>query len=224
MPSSSVDAETKSRLLATVMMPNHQMKIEQMGLVFTLPSYDHIELVKDGNNTNLCLENAQDYIDLVLHSTFYDCINLQMQAFKKGFNSVMPLDSVRSFQIEEIETMVCGEVCNEEDWKDISKLQSEIQPDHGFTRQSRCYNDFLKFIVNMEPELRPKFIQWMTGCKRLPRGGFGSLANGVSVNRVAEHSLNGISPDDKCPSVNTCLHYLKFPEYSSYEVLKHKFE
>ena len=58
----------------------------------------------------------------------------------------------------------------------------------------------------------------------MPRGGFGSLANGVSVNRVAEHSLNGISPDDKCPSVNTCLHYLKFPEYSSYEVLKHKFE
>ena len=58
MPSSSVDAETKSRLLATVMMPNHQMKIEQMGLVFTLPSYDHIELVKDGNNTNLSLENA----------------------------------------------------------------------------------------------------------------------------------------------------------------------
>jgi len=38
----------------------------------------------------------------------------------------MPLDSVRSFQIEEIETMVCGEVCNEEDWKDVSKLQSEI--------------------------------------------------------------------------------------------------
>lgn len=72
--------------------------------------------------------------------------------------------------------------------------------------------------------MRPKFIQWMTGSKRLPRGGFGSLKNPVSINRVAEHTLRGVTPDEKCPSVNTCHHYLKFPEYSSYEILKHKFE
>lgn len=75
----------------------------------------------------------------------------------------------------------------------------------------------------MEPEFRPKFISWLTGCKRLPKGGFGSLEHQVSINKVSDHTLS-CAPDEKCPSVNTCLHYVKFPEYSSYEVLKWKFE
>ena len=75
----------------------------------------------------------------------------------------------------------------------------------------------------MQPEFRPKFIQWLTGSKRLPKGGFNGLENQVSVNRVADSSIQG-SPDEKCPSVNTCLHYVKFPGYSSYEVLQRKFE
>ena len=40
---------------------------------------------------------------------------------------------------------------------------------------------------------------------------------------MAEHTLNAL-PDQVLPSVNTCLHYVKFPEYSSYDVLKKKFE
>ena len=76
----------------------------------------------------------------------------------------------------------------------------------------------------MEPDFRPKFIQWLTGSKRLPKGGFGNLENQVSINRIADHTLRDVSPDEKCPSVNTCHHYVKFPEYSSYEILKHKFE
>lgn len=72
--------------------------------------------------------------------------------------------------------------------------------------------------------MRPKFIKWLTGCKRLPLGGFSGLENQVSINRVADSTLHTISADDKLPSVNTCLHYVKFPDYSSYEVLKSKFE
>ena len=126
----------------------------------------------------LTLENVQEYIDMVLHSTFYDCVNLQIQAFKKGFNSVLPMDSIRTFSTkDEIETMICGQMADDADWKDINKLQQAIKPDHGFNTQSRCYNDFLRFIVEMEPDFRPKFIQWLTGSRRLPKGGFGNLEN-----------------------------------------------
>ena len=135
------------------------------------------------------------------------------------------MDSIRTFSTkDEIELMICGQQMDESEWKDIGNLQKAIKPDHGFTNESRSYNDFLRFIVEMEPDFRPKFIQWLTGSKRLPKGGFGNLEHPVSVNRVAEHVLNGIRADDKCPSVNTCVHYVKFPDYSSYEVLKHKFE
>ena len=112
----------------------------------------------------------------------------------------------------------------ESEWKDLAKLKKAIKADHGFNSDSQSYNDFLRFIVEMEPEFRPKFIQWLTGCKRLPKGGFSSLENQVSVNRVADHVLRGVSPDEQFPSVNTCLHYVKFPAYSNYEILKQKFE
>jgi E3 ubiquitin-protein ligase TRIP12 len=90
---------------------------------FTLPNYDSIELIRDGKNTQLSLDNVQEYIDLVLHSIFYDCINLQLQAFKKGFSSVLPLDSIRTFSTrEEIEMMICGEATDDPEWKDFGKL------------------------------------------------------------------------------------------------------
>ena len=218
------DSETKSRLIEGIRTASGTT-LEDLSFYFTLPAYDTIELQADGANTLLTLDNVQEYIDLVLHSTFYECIQLQLQAFKKGFNSILPLDSIRTFNTKlEVENMICGQNSDDADWKDIGKLQKAIKPDHGFTTQSRCYNDFLRFIIEMEPDFRPKFIQWLTGSKRLPKGGFGNLENQVSINRIADHTLRDVSPDEKCPSVNTCHHYVKFPEYSSYEILKHKFE
>lgn len=134
-------------------------RLEDIGLYFTLPGYDEIELVRDGANTQVTLDNVQEYIDLVLHSAFYDCVSLQIQAFKKGFNFVMPIDALRSFSTKsEIEAMVCGDVMNDTEWQDVAKLQEAIKADHGYTAKSRCYKDFLRFIAEMEPALRPKFI------------------------------------------------------------------
>lgn len=96
---------------------------------------------------------------MVLHCTFNECVLLQIQAFKKGFNSIMPIDSIRSFSTKgEIEDMICGEMMDEQEWKDLGKLKMGIKPDHGYNSESRAYNDFLRFIVEMEKSFRPKFI------------------------------------------------------------------
>ena len=118
----SCDQETKNRHLEGIRTASGT-KLDSLCFFFTLPGYDSIELVRDGKNTQLSLDNVQEYIDLVLHSLFYDCVNLQLQAFKKGFNTVLPLDSIRTFSTrEEIEMMICGEYTNDTDWKDIGKL------------------------------------------------------------------------------------------------------
>jgi len=54
-------------------------------------------LVKDGKTTQVTLHNLQEYIDLVLDSTFNESVRLQMAAFKKGFNQVMPVETLRIF-------------------------------------------------------------------------------------------------------------------------------
>ena len=102
------DLETRSRLIEGIRTASGTT-LEDLSFYFTLPAYDTIELNADGANTLLTLDNVQEYIDLVLHSTFYECINLQLQAFKKGFNSILPLDSIRTFNTKvEVEMMICG--------------------------------------------------------------------------------------------------------------------
>lgn len=69
------DQETKNRLKQGIRLPSGTT-LDDLSFYFTMPSYDAIELVLDGKNTLLTLDNVQEYIDLVLHSTFYDCVNL----------------------------------------------------------------------------------------------------------------------------------------------------
>ncbi len=58
------------------------------------------------------------------------------------------------------------------------------------------------------------FLQFVTGCSSLPPGGLANLHPRLTVVKKDAHSPSVY------PSVNTCVHYLKLPEYPSEEVLK----
>ena len=85
-------------------------EIEDYQLMFYDPSDDSIDLLKNGKNLAVNQSNLQTYIDLVLDSTFNQSINLQIEAFKKGFVSIMPTKLLSIFEYKsELETLVCGE-------------------------------------------------------------------------------------------------------------------
>lgn len=76
---------------------------------FYNPADESMELVKDGLNIPVNLENLQNYIDLVLDSTFNESVRLQIAEFRKGFNEVMPIETLNIFQTKnELEKLVCG--------------------------------------------------------------------------------------------------------------------
>lgn len=60
------------------------------------------------------------------------------------------------------------------------------------------------------------FLQFTTGCSSLPPGGLANLHPRLTVVRKESEG------DGSFPSVNTCVHYLKLPEYSSEEVMREK--
>ncbi len=60
--------------------------MEDLLLTFTLPGYPEIELKPDGKDTDVTVDNLQEYIDLTLHFMFHESLKIQIQAFKKGFN------------------------------------------------------------------------------------------------------------------------------------------
>ena len=60
------------------------------------------------------------------------------------------------------------------------------------------------------------FLQFATGCSSLPPGGIANLHPHLTVVKKESEG------DGSYPSVNTCVHYLKLPEYSSEEILREK--
>jgi len=66
----------------------------------------------------------------------------------------------------------------------------------------------------MNGDERKAFLQFTTGCSSLPPGGLSNLQPRLTVVRKVD------STDGGYPSVNTCVHYLKLPEYSSEEILR----
>ena len=148
---------------------------------FYLPmDYQHIQLVQDGLAKEVTVENVQDYVDLVLHFTFHETVKVQIQAFKKGFNEIFPIQSLAPFtqscsNEEEIENMVCGAQPDDKEFTDKEGLMKNIIPDHGYTKNSDQYMYFIRYITEMDPAFRNQFIKFLTGSKRLPIGGFKSL-------------------------------------------------
>ena len=185
---------------------------------------ESIELVRDGAETAVTLDNLQEYIDLVLHAVFHETVALQLQAFKKGFNSVLPIESLRPFQArDEVELLVCGAEPSGDEWADANLLRDLIKPDHGYSSKSRAYEEFLRFIVEMPTADRPLFVKWATGSRRLPLGGFAALEPRMSLN-CKKPVRSDQTPDMILPSVSSCQHYVKMPEYSSYAILRARFE
>ncbi len=75
------------------------------------------------------------------------------------------------------------------------------------------FQRFVNVVARFTPDERKAFLQFATGCSSLPPGGLANLQPRLTVVRKVDGS------DTSYPSVNTCVHYLKLPEYSSEAVL-----
>jgi len=216
-----VDALTKEQKKQQIEMLklNDSLRIADMGLTFVLQGYDHIELKKGGKDIIVTIDNIEEYLDLTAVYTLHRTIHQQIQAFKEGFESLITIDALRCFKIEELEDLVCG---GKEDKWVTTMLSDYIIPTQGFDKASPQYSQVLVYLSKLDLKMQRLFLQYATGSPRLPHGGFKTLNPKLTVaKRIIPE---GASPDDYLPSVMTCQNFLKVPEYSSYDVLKAKFD
>ena len=92
--------------------------IEDLGLDFTLPGYPSIELIDNGSNIPVTMENVGNYIEKVIDMTLGSGIQRQVDAFRAGFSQVFPYSALKAFTPGEL-VMLFGRV--EEDWSIESK-------------------------------------------------------------------------------------------------------
>jgi hypothetical protein len=185
--------------------------VEDLQLYFTLPAYEDVELLDGGKNKLVLLENLSEYIELVVEKTLVQ--QVQVNEFREGLCSLITLDSLLGFSADELEELICG---SHNDVWDLETLQTCIKPAHGYSESSKIFQCLLKIMSEFDGPTQRKFLQFTTGCPRLPLGGFFGLNPCLTVVKKEE----GDDSDKYLPSVMTCQNYLKLPNYSSEDILR----
>ncbi|UTT90583.1 hypothetical protein NDA17_000706 [Ustilago hordei] len=210
----AVDATLARSLESMRKMPSDE--IESLGLDFTLPGYESIELHAGGRDENVTGANVEQYIFEVLDMTLQRGIRPAVRAFRQGFNLIFPISAMSSFTADEL-VMLFGNT--EEDWSELTLLAS-VKPDHGLNADSPTFRDIVAIMASFDVSQRREFLQWLTGSPKLPIGGFSGLHPQLTiVKRPHEAPL---TPDDYLPSVMTCVNYLKMPNYSSRDKMRER--
>ena len=192
---------------------------EDLALTFAVnpPSslfpYEHAELIEDGLKTEVNAQNAHLYVQKCMDFYLNTGIRDQMLAFRNGFDMVFPLASLIPFSATELQTVLSGEQCPKWSREDLLRF---TEPKLGYTRDSAGFLNFVEVLANFDASERKAFLQFTTGCSSLPPGGLANLHPRLTIVRKVG------SGDGSYPSVNTCVHYLKLPEYSSAEILRER--
>lgn len=104
--------------------------VDDLALDFTLPGYPSIELIEDGAQTAVTIDNVGLYVEKVLDFTLGAGVKRQIEAFSAGFSEVFPYSALRAFTPDEL-VMLFGR--NDEDWSLESKFTHAMM-NLGLTR------------------------------------------------------------------------------------------
>lgn len=86
----------------------------------------------------------------------------------------------------------------------------------SLSSHSPGFQKFVNVLCSLNGDERKSFLQFTTGCSSLPPGGLANLHPRLTIVRKIDAN------DHTYPSVNTCVHYLKLPEYTSEEIMKQR--
>lgn len=166
--------------------------IEDLSLDFTLPGYPEIELVPNGSQVMLTIDNVDQYLDRVIDMTLGSGVRRQIDAFRTGFSQVFPYSALSAFTPDEL-CALFGRV--DEDWSLASKsfqvrgycglstnsmflaLTDSVKADHGFNMDSKSVRNLLQTMSDFTPPQRRDFLQFTTGSPKLPIGGKNRLCD-----------------------------------------------
>ncbi|XP_052898367.1 E3 ubiquitin-protein ligase Ufd4 [Anopheles moucheti] len=193
--------------------------LEDLALTFTyLPSsknygYASADLIPNGSNIDVTINNVEEYCNLTIAFCLQEGIARQLAAFHRGFCEVFTLNKLAAFTPDEIRKMLCGEQNPEWTREDI---MTYTEPKLGYTKESPGFLRFVNVLMGMNGSERKAFLQFTTGCSSLPPGGLANLHPRLTVVRKVD------AGEGSYPSVNTCVHYLKLPDYPNEQILRER--
>jgi E3 ubiquitin-protein ligase HUWE1 len=169
-----------------------------------------IDLKPNGRNIPVTEENKHEYVQLVAEQHLTTAIREQIDAFKEGFQELMPPELINIFTPSELELLMCG-LPN----IDVEDLKANTEYS-GYTRDSPQIKWYWSFVHSLSQEDLARLVQFVTGTSQVPMEGFKALKG---MNGPQRFNIHRCGDSQRLPSSHTCFNQLDLPEYSSEEQL-----
>jgi hypothetical protein len=151
-------------------------------------------------------ENKQQYIDASLRFRLVDEIREQREAFKRGFQELLPRDEIKIFRMSELDPLICGITILE-----VPAFRKSCRFDPPETKDHPTIKMLFDVLTSWPNDARLRLLWFIIGISRVPAAGF---------NPPVTIQLTGKT--DHLPTGHLCPRSLLLPPYDSIEVLKEK--
>lgn len=124
------------------------------------PHFDdfiNVDLVENGGSVFVTDDNKQEYVDKYVSYVLNDSIQLQFEAFQRGFRKVCSGAAIDMFEPSELELLICGNPV-----LDFHALQSGTRYE-GFTETSRVIVEFWEIVHSFDEQEKRLFLKFLSG-------------------------------------------------------------
>ncbi|KAI1187360.1 HECT-domain-containing protein [Nemania serpens] len=171
------------------------------------------DLIPNGRNIDVTNENKKEYVDLMVKWRIEKRIAEQFQAFKDGFQELIPHDLINVFDERELELLIGGIAeIDVDDWKKHTDYR-------GYTENDEVIQFFWQTIRSWDGEQKSRLLQFATGTSRIPVNGFKDLQGSDGPRRFTIEKAGDMG---NLPKAHTCFNRLDLPPYKSLEQLQQK--
>ena len=181
-------------------------RLGYIDIPFVLPGTEK-ELIPNGKNIITDESNVDQFLDLLRDSLSGSLWKENIEAFKRGFYTILRKGYENMLSPTEFQMILIGEVPQLK----YDELKEHVKIGSGFTDEDEEIEWLFDILSNLSPEDTSLFILFLTGNKRLPIGGISSLNPKISVALKEEKGL---------PTASTCTSYLKISRYTSKDQLQ----
>ncbi|KAI1270765.1 HECT-domain-containing protein [Xylariaceae sp. FL1019] len=171
------------------------------------------DLIPNGRDIDVTNENKKEYVDLMVKWRIEKRIAEQFEAFKAGFQELIPQDLINVFDERELELLIGGIAeIDVDDWKKHTDYR-------GYTENDEVVQFFWQTIRTWDGEQKSRLLQFATGTSRIPVNGFKDLQGSDGPRRFTIEKAGDLG---NLPKAHTCFNRLDLPPYKSLEQLQQK--
>ena len=168
-----------------------------------------------GRSINVTEANKHEYVRRLTEIKLKLSIKPHLDKFLEGLHLIIPASSLSRFTAKELEFLICGK--QDYDVADLKANTAYI----GYTATSQVITWFWQCVETFNAEERASLLQFATGSRGAPPGGFAQLMGGYSTPQMFTISMSH-EKVTSLPRAGTCFNRIDLPQYVSFDDLKRK--